>query len=316
MSGFLGEWPPQLAVPSGEDAAFDAYLIADWSANGKPKTGPDSIWWVCVRWEEGRLVVERVRNPSTRVAAAAEIRSRLLSLVGEGRSVLVGFDFPYGYPAGFAARLGLPAKAPWRAMWKALSERIVDRQGQGGTNNRFEVAASLNLEAGGPGPFWGHPHGRQYEGLTAKKPPLPWCVPEFRAVERRARGAKSAFQLNGAGSVGGQVLMGLPILEALRSDPRLEEISAVWPFETGPALPQRGAGPRVVHAEIYPSLVEHPVPDGWVKDEAQVVALAHHLAAKDAAGELAAYFEAASAGSDSERRQVMEEEGWILGVPS
>ena len=43
---------------------FDAYLVVDWSAESRPKEGPDSIWF-CFK-HPGDEIVE---NPSTRVAA-------------------------------------------------------------------------------------------------------------------------------------------------------------------------------------------------------------------------------------------------------
>lgn len=49
--------------------AFCSYLVADWSANGTPKTGKDSIWVALVQ-PDARPVVE---NPSTRKAAMALI---------------------------------------------------------------------------------------------------------------------------------------------------------------------------------------------------------------------------------------------------
>ncbi|AKU92119.1 hypothetical protein [Vulgatibacter incomptus] len=104
--------------------------------------------------------------------------------------------------------------------------------------------------------------------------------------------------------------MGLPVLEWLRSHPAFETISVVWPFETGPALPPRGSGARIVHAEVYPSLVQHPIPVGWCKDQAQVVALAHHLARLDASNDLKALF----AAPEGQPPEVLDEEGWILGV--
>lgn len=302
------EWPSALSLPSGRITDFDAYVIVDWSASQKKyNVGKHSVWWVCAHWERGRITFEPPSNPSTRALAREQIRKHLQKLVREKRSVLLAFDFAYGYPAGLGRKLGLAGKQPWREVWQELARLIVDRQG---FNNRCEIAAQFNLNMGGSGPFWGCRHNTVPDGLTRNKPPFPWPLPEFRVVERRARRAKSAFHLAGNGSVGGQVLMGLPTLEWLRSHSDFEAISTVWPFETGAVLPPRPEGARIVHAEIYPSLVTHPIPAGWCNDQAQVVAVAHWLASLDAGGHLSSYFEAPGGNG----REILEEEGWILGV--
>lgn len=114
--------------------------------------------------------------------------------------------------------------------------------------------------------------------------------------------------------------MGLPVLAALRDDPLLRSVSVVWPFETGAELPERQDGARIVHAEIYPSLVNHPVPEGWVKDRAQVVALTHHLASLDASDELRHMFAVPATLPGADRRRVLRRRGgswrWGEGVRS
>lgn len=293
------------------ERAFDAYVVVDWSANSTRKTGADSIWWAAQAWEGSQLRLRHVSNPPTRAEAEAEIRRYLLEAVTAGRSVLIGFDFPYGCPAGFACALGLAGPA-WEAVWTFVAEAIDDQQHLG-RNNRFQLAGRLNRRLGAA-QFWGHPPGRSYPGLGPTKPAKP-PLPAYRLAERAARGAKSAWQLQGAGAVGSQALMGLPTLHRLRSDPALREVSTVWPFETGPLLPPRPHGRgRIVHAEVYPSLLAvEPVP-GQVKDEAQVVSLAAWLARQDASHELGAYFAAPASLPPAERELVLLEEGWILGA--
>ncbi|AKU92118.1 hypothetical protein [Vulgatibacter incomptus] len=164
----------QASLPEGRGPIFDAYVIVDWSANQKPKRGADSVWWVCATWRDGTLSIEEAVNPATRMLAREQLRGRLQRLVDEGASVLLGFDFAYGYPAGLASRLGLPVDEPWRAMWREVAGAIDDRQQDLGVNNRFEVAARMNRAlGGGPGPFWGCPPGVEIDGLTPTKPPVP-----------------------------------------------------------------------------------------------------------------------------------------------
>ena len=86
---------------------FDSYLMVDWSANSKPKTGKDSIWWCLVERTEGKTDTVLTKNPSTRTQATDQIKLLLLEQTNKGNRVLVGFDFAYCYPKGLASQLGL-----------------------------------------------------------------------------------------------------------------------------------------------------------------------------------------------------------------
>lgn len=293
---------------------FDAYIAVDFSANKAPKAGKDSIWWSRAAWLDHRLVVTAARNPRTRENALSEISHELIAGVARGESVLIGFDFPYGYPAGFAAALGLHIPA-WRATWNFLCEHIQDEQDRR-LNNRFDVAAAINILLGGVGPFWGCPKACRIPGLMPTKASPPLGLHEFRLTEIATRGPKATWQLFYNGSVGSQVLLGLPRLAALCADPQLAPVSQVWPFETGPQLPPRADGhARIVHAEIYPSLVAVDVEPARVKDALQVEAQVRFLGEQDARGELRRLFEAPSRLAPADLAKVVSEEGWILGVP-
>jgi hypothetical protein len=326
---------------------FDRIAVVDWSANATPKTGPDSIWIAVVDLAEGFDVSARpdvsarlnasvgseataglnesvgseataggvlsLTNPSTRREAIGEM-SRLAE---PGRRTLLGVDFSLGYPAGTAAACGLTGTA-WPAMWGHLGAEIVDDERN--RNNRFHVASRLNAAMGdAPGPFWGCPPSRTSAALTATKPDRAATWPdEWRSVESELRGARhrpfSAWQLLGAGSVGGQSLVGIAALERLRRT--LGDRLAVWPFTTGlgPPVFDLPAGDTIelVVAEVWPSLWEVTVPAGVVKDAAQVESTARRLAALDAAGALEEMFRVEL---DAEAALVVtEEEGWVLGV--
>ena len=137
-------------------ALFDAYLMVDWSAAAVPTVGRNSIWYAL---REGRR--ERCANVATRAGAQAALRTLLLRLRGQGRRVLVGFDFPFGYPAGFAAALGLDG---WRGLWRFLADHIAD--GNDNANDRFVAAARINRERFGGGfPFWGIRRGARSTAL-------------------------------------------------------------------------------------------------------------------------------------------------------
>lgn len=294
--------------------AFDAYLMVDWSGADKPtRPGKDSIWWSLHAWSGRRLVRVGLANPRTRSQAVGEIREQLIALSLKSRSVLAGFDFPFGFPAGTAARIdpGGAESAPWRRAWDALA---AIRDADDNRSNRFEVAARFNaLLSGDTSPFWGWDatKGAPPPGLRATKPlQMPEGIEPLRVVDRRIRGPKSVFQLWGAGSVGSQALLGISRVDALLRDPELWRHSAIWPFTTGAKLPSRGAGPRIVYAEIYPSLIDVRVKAGECKDEAQVQSMARYFAEADAAGRLERLFEAPR----GEPSSVPDEEGWILGV--
>ena len=302
--------------PPSQRSAFDAYIMVDWSASSGKKTGEDSVWWCLCCWCVGRFIVLRIENAATRLGCLEAIRSELIRLVESDCSVLVGFDFPFGYPAGFARKLGLIGHS-WRGVWDLLAMRITDDQSGSATNNRFQVASDMNRMLGSSsGPFWGHPQDRSFANLrpTALEYPIDG-LDRFRETERHARGAQPSWKLWGNGSVGSQALLGIPCVAALRDDPALTDVARVWPFETGAILPRRGNGPRIIIAEIYPSLVALPVDlAGQVKDCVQVKAIAQHLADSDTAGVLDDLFSAPANLGVEKLQRVVDEEGWILGV--
>ena len=249
---------------------FDRYVIVDWSASNRPRTGKDSVW-VCVLDADGRICAQ---NPPTRGKAELIIRAALRHLVAEGQRVLVGFDFPYGYPAGLAAALEL-AGPPWRATWQYLVAGVRD-DGETNASNRFEVAARINASLQHQ-VFWGRPFSQPFDELSARRDCVVYRLEaeqaglaEWRQVEAilRARGHRphSAWQLFGNGSVGSQTLTGIPVVCRLRNDRGVAAASAVWPFEvTVPELPAgRGA---VIHAEIWPSLTGVPAEVSFRKTE-------------------------------------------------
>jgi hypothetical protein len=292
-------------------ALFDRYLMVDWSGASVPRRGRDSIWTCLI---EARRP-PRLENHPTRAAATASIRDLMLDSVAAGQRLLAGFDFSFAYPAGLAARLGL-AGEPWLAVWQLLAREIVDAPDN--ENNRFAVAAELNRRLGGEAfPFWGCPARQQCATLAmrGRRPHGPGDLAERRLAERLLKQVQPSWKLHYTGSVGGQTLVGIPRLHALRFDPALAAVTRVWPFETGfvKLTRQRLDGVAVLITEIYPSLI--PLPDGAaVKDARQVEAMARFLLQRDRAGDLGALF---AAPVDAAARRVIErEEGWIFGAGS
>jgi hypothetical protein len=283
---------------------FDTYIIVDWSASRVPKTGRDSIW-VCRRAPDGETVV----NPPTRHKARLLLAEMLGEAMDKGERVVAGFDFPFGYPTGFARRLGLSG-TPWRAVWDEIARLVDDRDDN--DNNRFAVAALLNERvSGGAFPFWGRPVQMASDFLGAKhhQRHLVDGLREKRLIDQWMTGAQPCWKLIGTGSVGGQVLTGLPVVRALRDDPRWAASARVWPFETGLGLPDEA---RIVLAEVWPSWWKACAKLGPPNDQAQVRTVARIFAATDRTGAFGAWFSPEI--GDADPRQIVDEEAWTLGV--
>ncbi|HLK25843.1 MAG TPA: cobalamin biosynthesis protein CbiG [Caulobacteraceae bacterium] len=295
---------------------FNAYVIVDWSAAARPKTGSDSVWiGVLKRDVRFRLAFEAT-NPATRAEAEKKLTAVLDDLKKRGERTLLGFDFPLGFPRGFAAALKLPAAAPpWRAAWDQLDRMVKDKADN--TNNRFGVASEINRRlTGGPFPFWGCP---ERDKLTTLQPTRtrkhgPDDLPEMRHADVAAKGAKSIWQVYYTGSVGGQAILGMPVVRRLKL--AYGEAMRVWPFETGFRALDEGAlaGVDIVAAEVYPSLYAAKPAPGEVKDQAQVRATAEQFARADEAGRLGGMFGPSKAAPADLVLDAEREEGWVLGT--
>ena len=210
---------------------------------------------------------------------------------------------PSGYPNGSGR--AITGKPGWASLWSAIAGAIKD--GPDNRSNRFEVAADLQSRHPGQPLYWGHPPHHRYVNLMPTRPDHGYpYVREMRIVEARAKGAQSVWKLNGAGSVGGQSLLGIARLKALRAE--FPE-AAVWPFETA-----FDAGlASITLIEIYPSLF--PL-TGTVspRDREQVEITVSRFADLDAADKLGEFLSPPAGLTEDERRNVLEEEGWIAGV--
>ena len=301
---------------SAPSPLFDVYVIVDWSASSVPKVGRDSIWVAVLEHGDAEPTLH---NPPTR-HDAGHLVSSVLAAHADQR-ILLGIDVGLGYPRGFAAATDLDTDPAWSAVWQHFADTIDDRPDN--TNNRFEVAGALNARTGeGPGPFWGTTSTRHVSTTLArtKAPGFPTAsappLAEFRHAEEVLRdlGRRpfSMWQLAGAGSVGSQSLTAIPLLHRLRQ--RAASRVRVWPFDTGLVDdPTRGDRATVVVAEVWPSAVEVDSAVHPVRDAAQVTALATHLAGLDATDRLGALF--APQVPDHIVDDVLQEEGWVLGVP-
>ncbi|WP_431297831.1 molybdopterin guanine dinucleotide synthesis [Tabrizicola sp. BL-A-41-H6] len=265
---------------------FDRVVIVDWSGRSSrsPKAAcKDAIWvGIC---EDGR-------ETQTYHRSRADAEAILRRLLQDGGHQLIGFDFPMGYPAGLAERLTGTASA--RALHAWIAAQIKDAPDN--ANNRFDVAARVNRHLGLKGPFWGCPKARPLASLSSLKDVDYGALrlAEKRRVEVENPPAKPVWQLLGAGSVGSQALLGIPVVHRLAATFG----AAVWPFEPVAAL---------TLAEVYPSLLARAITAAGdsIPDRAQVRLLARalwRLAQKDRLAPLL------------ETPEIAGEEGWILGA--
>jgi precorrin-8X/cobalt-precorrin-8 methylmutase len=288
---------------------FERYAMVEWSASNSPVSGKDSIWIGCAQRDGDTITLLESVNPRTRDEAMHILEGLIRASIEEGKRLLIGFDFPFGYPRGAAAAIG--GKADWQALWSAIAAMVRDRPDN--ASNRFEVGGKLNREALADAPmFWGRPPHLVIAGLSDKKPePYPSALPERRLCEERLPRAQPVWKLAFAGSVGSQSLLGFSRLEALRRDETLSGKIKVWPFETGFA--DDLSAPCVI-AEIYPALFPVMLGDRTCLDQAQVETLAEGFATADAEGTLGTFLAGPEDLTPDERETVLTEEGWILGL--
>ena len=275
--------------------AFDCVIVVDWS--GGNDTGPrprkDAIW-ACRACQGEADAPVYLRN---RQAAFDWLCTTIEAEREQGRRVLAGFDFPFGYPDGFGS--ALTGRTDPLALWDWFGTHLEDTPR---LNNRFDLAGRINARFPGTGPFWFNALGRDVPGLPRLgRERGGHGLAERRLVETLAPGAFTCWQMGGAGAVGSQAMTGLAMLSRLRA--ALAGQVAVWPFQT-PDAP-------VVLVEVWPSLVDDAVRalqrTDEVRDAAQVRVLADALGRMAQTGTLQDALSAPL--PDAALR-----EGWILGV--
>ena len=172
-----------------------------------------------------------------------------------------------------------------------------------------------------PWPFWGAPAKDTQRWLSATKPaqPADFQLAALRHTERATQGlgkagAKSVWQLMGAGAVGGQGIVGVPAVR--RFVEALGGKALVWPFATGwrALTPADLEGREAVVAEVYPALVPAKPEPGEIADRAQVRALCEHFARLDEQGRLGQAFAPPKDAAPELVEAVESEDGWILGA--
>lgn len=274
------------------DINFDTIITVDWSGgHQRPVTPSADAIWASV-WRYG--VQEKPMYFRNRQLVEFWLRVTLEEELKFGRRVFVGFDFAFGFPEGFAS--ALTGKDDPLALWGWLEDHIMDTPK---ANNRFEVAGLMNAPFDGVGPLWGNASSTDVAGLPRKgNDRTCTAFAEKRQVETRTKGAFPVWQLAGAGAVGSQTLMGLPVLERLRH--RFGGKVSVWPFEP--------LDTPIAFVEVWPSLYADEIANNadvhTVKDAVQVHTLTQIIAAMDA--------QTLGATLDVPPNR----EGWIFGVPA
>jgi hypothetical protein len=291
---------------------FNAYVMVGWSAGSKPATGKDSVWIGVLKPDARFRLQFEAHNPATRDEAMVLLTKIVGDLNRLHQRVLVGFDFALGYPEGTAAALKL--KSPdWRGLWDFLGNRVSDKPNN--VNSRFNDAAQMNrLMTDQPWPFWGCPPRDAQRTLTSTKPAYEQTgLPPLQRRTEKALKTKPLWQLYGAGTVGGETILGIPRARALLA--ALGDEAKVWPFQTGwkTLTPADLEGLKALIVEVNPAFAEIKAETGEIVDRAQVRALAEHFARLDDAGKLGAAF-AQAKGGDADRTAVETQEGWILGA--
>lgn len=287
---------------------FHNFVVVDWSASAvpSPKTPKKDAIYSCAFTpaERGHPVYHRTRS-----AAMDAVTGMLDAALAAGQRTLIGFDFAFGYPIGFAA--ALTGRADAFAVWDWFARHITDDVQN--ANNRFAVADRINRMLSGCGPFWGCPAAQETDALPQKGSTRQGHgMAERRVIEQHVPSAQSVWKLFTTGSVGSQVMMGLPRLQALRA--RFGANLQVWPFDTGFAVP---TAPIVV-VEIYPSMM--PV-DRAASLAAQYPDQLYHIAdavqVRDVCETIVMLPDAAfTVGAALPRGdEIAREEGWIFGAP-
>lgn len=334
-------------APDHARPLFDIHVMIDWSASASPTLGRDSIWRAVRHADEPDRAADLVNHPTRRAAYDALVelidatpgRRMLVGVdfpLGYPAGVATALEAEAEAEAGVRGGVGAGARRGgggggheragerrWRRVWSSIDAMVIDDEHN--RNNRFEVGAELNrrLASGRPtsqidGPFWGHPPGRRMAHLRPTKPTVDAAgriggFPEFRRTELvlRSQGRRpfSVWQLAYAGSVGGQALVGIPVVAAVAA--MFPDRVRIWPFETGLSTrPAEDRDDAVVIAEMWPSSFGVDRGRHAVLDAAQVLHVTAVTASADRRGDLPRWFAPAVDDLDA----VVNDEGWTLGV--
>lgn len=225
---------------------FDHIVAVDWSARSAPSSPNPQADAIFICSAKQGCEGEEPLYFRTRLAARAALEAQISQVIAGGERMLLGIDISLGYPQGFATALTghLGALHIWDWLHRHIQDDARNR------NNRFEIANRINQMLGQQGPFWGRPAGHAFSHVPMR---LSECdanpFAALRLCETLTTGAQPAWKLFTTGSVGSQVLLGLPHLWHLRT--LFAPHVAVWPLDP----PDRIAQASVVVVESYFRLV-------------------------------------------------------------
>ena len=273
---------------------FDGYIMTNWSGASSRVYRTSSIFVVSLI--DGKKETESF---STRTRAHDYITCMINKPTKNGKPLLIGFDFAFGYPAKAYDELGCKN---WEKLWKLIDTEIDDSDSN--KNNRFDVANKLNSLFAGEGPFWGKPANyTQYKNILTNRPkrfakgsndPL-----QFRTIETYFKKAKSVWQLAYNGCVGSKTLMGIPTLQELKQ----REDCCVWPFQD---LDEN----KHVIAEIYPAIWDEKKSQMTIEE--RVCRTLKIISCLDKNSTLKNLLQAPH--RHPCKNDIIKKEGWILGV--
>jgi len=317
---------------------FAYYIMVDWSGgNSRSSNRPNCIW---IAHGSANASAPTTESPPSRTEAIKRVEQLLRQFYKENQvgRALACFDFGFAFPRGLASHLSIPNPncQLWQRVWNYLETHMEDdigtRVGRRPSNrsNRFEVADNLNLLICQDiaGPFWCvDPNWRNHRVAAGLQVSIPQNQPQgfvsnagvqipVRRIVDEVIQSDFPFRLFGNGSVGSQMLTGIPRLQQLRQSQELGQYGQikVWPFETGWATPVAGGwlenDVRLLLAEIYPSVM--PALDDQIVDRGQVRAMWHWARDLDNEDELRARFERPNELNDEQDVTVRSEEGWVL----
>jgi len=312
--------------------------MVDWSGgNSRSANKPNCIW---IAHGSADALEPNTESPGSRTEAIDRIIKLSCQHFEQNNQhrILSCFDFGFAFSRGFATHMPVLElnDQPWLRVWNYLDANIEDDvgtlPGRSPTNksNRFDVANNLNhlFHQQGIGPFWSvDPNWRNARDAAGVQVFIPQNkpvdfvsnagvqIPQLRIVDQIID-SDFPFRLFGNGSVGSQMLTGIPKLQQLRQSQELSRFGQckVWPFETGWSLPNDNEWltpeARLVLAEVYPSIM--PALADQVVDRGQVRAMWHWARDQDHEDALQTRFERPEALTDEQDVIVRCEEGWIL----
>lgn len=299
---------------SDGDPLFTAYLAVSWNATSRPGRGKNTVWWCAVERDKAGETSTRLENPSTRAKALEQIGDLFADWVERGVSGIGAFAFPFGFPRGFGQATGVRSPR-WRGTWELISGRIRDEQIGKKWNNRFEAADSLNKLVTGDGPFWSHPPSQEFESLFRTPPDAP-TIPLTRHCDSLLDEPSSVWKLMYGGASGSEALLGIPYVQHLSTAIELEDAVTVWPFDRGSTKPVVSITPRILLAETIIDLSTVSADGDLPPDAVGTRTLAQGFERLDRKGELAPFLAAPDGLPDEIRKDVVTEEGWVLGIPA